>query len=180
MADLKRMSIRTSELQSAVIDEFRERGPRDEAERLLWHELLKSQRSLANNTAESDGTQSRADFITKFHIALKEGKESLQVLQALTHCERDRREQLGRLAKQCDEIVAILVASLKTAKTNEMGGTGESCDRNVPTANPAVSDPSSRSSVLRSPFFCSSVLRSSVLPFFVLPFFRSSVLRSRS
>jgi four helix bundle protein len=120
MADLKRMSVRTSELQCAVIDEFRRRGPKDEAERLLWHELLKSQRSLANNTAESDGTQSRADFITKFHIALKEGKESLQLLRALAHCEPDRHEQLGRLTITCDEIVAILVASLKTAKTNEI------------------------------------------------------------
>src|SRR5688572_12070391 len=113
MADLKKMSVRTSELQCGVINEFRRRGPQDEAERLLWHELLKSQRSLANNTAESDGSQSRADFIMKFHIALKEGRESLQLMRALTHCEPDRRDQLRQLTKECDEIVAILVASLK-------------------------------------------------------------------
>jgi len=120
VAGLKRMSVRASELQCAVIDEFRRRAPRDEAERLLWHELLKSQRSLANNTSESDGSQSRADFITKFHLALKEGKESLQLIRALTHCEPDRRDQLARLANACDEIVAILVVSLKTAKANEL------------------------------------------------------------
>ncbi len=93
--------------------------PQDGAEHGLWAELLKTQRSLANNSAESDGTQSRIDFIQKFHICLKEGRESLQLLRALIHAVPTRALELRALEKACDEIVAILVTSLKTAKANQ-------------------------------------------------------------
>ena len=119
MDQLKRMSVRTSELQCAVIDEFRRITPADIAERGLWEELLKSVRALANNSAESGGAQSRQDFIQKFHICLKESKECLQLLAALTHACPDRAIQLRKLWKASDEITAILVSSLKTAKANE-------------------------------------------------------------
>ena len=119
MSELKRMSIRTSELQCAVIDASRRLPPRDEAERMLWEELLKTHRSLANNSAESDGTQTRKDFISKFHICLKEGHEALQLLKALIHATPTRAKELQRLERMCNEIIAILIASLKTAKAND-------------------------------------------------------------
>jgi four helix bundle protein len=113
------MSIRTSELQCAVIDEFRQITPGDLAEHDLWRDLLKTVRALANNAAESGGTQSRQDFIQKFHICLKESKECLQILTALMHACPGRAIQLQKLWAACDEITAILVASLKTAKANQ-------------------------------------------------------------
>lgn len=116
---MKRMSERTHELQCAVIDEFRRVAVVDDAERILWRELLRAQTGLANNSAESDGTQSRRDFILKFHICLKEGRESLQLLRALMHACPHRRPKLELLFRRCDEIVSILVASLKTAKRND-------------------------------------------------------------
>jgi four helix bundle protein len=82
-------------------------------------ELLKTQRSLADNSAESNDTQSRKDFIQKFHICLKEGRESLQLLRALSHATPGRASELRELASACNEIVVILVASLKTAKANQ-------------------------------------------------------------
>jgi four helix bundle protein len=63
MSDLKRMRDRTYDLECAVIQEFRRRKPADDAESVLWHELLRAQTSLATNSAESDGAQSRKDFI---------------------------------------------------------------------------------------------------------------------
>ena len=120
MAELKRMSVRTSEFQRATIDEYRSHIPRDDAERILWHELLRTVTALANNSAESDGTQSGKDFIQKFQISLKEGRESLQLLRALTHACPTRKESLQTLTDACNEIVAILVASLRTAKANEL------------------------------------------------------------
>jgi hypothetical protein len=71
MSELKPMSERTLALQCAVIDAYRRVPPRDAAERGLWEELLKTHRALSDNSAESDGTQSRKDFIQKFHICLK-------------------------------------------------------------------------------------------------------------
>jgi four helix bundle protein len=118
MSNLKRMSQRTSELQCAVIDAYRHAPNSDAAEKGLWEELLKTVRGLADNSAESDGTQTRKDFIHKFHTCLKEGKEALQLLRALIHATPARSLELRRLENACDEIVAILVTSLKTAKAN--------------------------------------------------------------
>jgi four helix bundle protein len=143
MNSVKRMSTRTSELQRAIIDEFRRAPPADVAEYELWTDLLETSRALANNSGESDGAQSRRDFIQRFHICLKESRECMQQLTALIHACPARALQLRALWKACDEITAILVASLKTAKINAQR------DRR-------------RSQVRRSSFF---VLRSS---FFVL------------
>jgi four helix bundle protein len=85
----------------------------------LWEDLLKTSRALANNAGESAGTQSRQDFIQKFHICLKESKECLQILTALIHACPPRAVPLKRLLSACDEITAILVSSLKTAKSNQ-------------------------------------------------------------
>ena len=115
----KRMSVRASEWPCAVIDEFRKHQHPDIAERGLWEDLLKTSRSLANNAGESSGTQSRQDFIQKFHLCLKECKECLQLLTALMHAAPSRALELRQLWRSCDEIAAILVTSLKTAKANE-------------------------------------------------------------
>ena len=77
------MRDRTFEFGCAVIEEFRRVRPVDEAEAVLWSELLKTQKSLATNSAESDGAQSRRDFTLKFQIALKEARESFQLLRML-------------------------------------------------------------------------------------------------
>ena len=116
----RRMSERTSEFQRAVIDAYRRVPPVDDTEYELWRDLLKTSRSLANNGGESGGTSSRKDFIMKFHICLKESKECLQQLTALIHATPQRALELQQLRKACDEIAAILVASLKTAKANEV------------------------------------------------------------
>jgi four helix bundle protein len=116
MRELKPMRDRTFEFGSAVIAEFRRTRPADEAEQILWSELLKTQKSLATNTAESDGAQSRKDFALKFQIGLKEARECFQLLRLLGRICPDRRMQLAALLRQCDEVIAVLVASLKTTR----------------------------------------------------------------
>ena len=121
MAEPKRMSERALEVQCAAIDAFR-RGPvGDIVEQGLWAELLKTLRSISANSAESEGTSSRADFISKFHICLKETREALQLLRALKHTTPSRSAELTALYKSCSGIAAILVSSLKTAKAIRQG-----------------------------------------------------------
>jgi four helix bundle protein len=119
MTDLKPMRDRTFEFGCAVVEEFRRQEPFDEAEGILWSELLKTQKSLAANTAESQGGQTRKDFLSKFQIALKEAREAFQLLRLLKATSPNRSRQLDMLLRQCDEIIAILVASLKTGRRNE-------------------------------------------------------------
>jgi four helix bundle protein len=120
MDTLKPMSVRTFEFSAAVITEFRRIKPADEAEQILWTELLKTQKGLAANTAESRGAQSRRDLALKFQIALKEAREALQLLRLIRRISPHRHRELDRLVDQCDQIVAILVASLKTSKRNQV------------------------------------------------------------
>jgi four helix bundle protein len=118
MTEHKPTSERAFEFDCHLIDEFRLRPITDEAERIIWKELLKAGTSVGANTSESGGAQSDADFITKFQIALKEGKESLFWLRLLKHASPDRIVRIELLRRECDEIVSILVASLRTAKAN--------------------------------------------------------------
>ena len=118
MSDLKPMHDRTYEFGLAVIAEYRRTHPADEAEAILWSEVLKTQKSMATNTAESDGSDTRRDFAAKFQIALKESRECYQLLRMLAQITPRRRNELIALLRQCDEIIAILVTSLKTTKRN--------------------------------------------------------------
>jgi four helix bundle protein len=118
VAEQKKMSERAFEFNCRLVDEFRRRPATDEAERLIWRQLLKAGTSVGANTAEADGAQSICDFIAKFQIALKEGKESLYWLRLLNHASPDRTDRIERLRHECEELVSILVASLRTAKAN--------------------------------------------------------------
>jgi four helix bundle protein len=115
----KKTSERAFEFACRLIDEFRRRRPRDDVERLIWKELLKAGTSVGANTSESSGAQSDSDFIAKFQIALKEGKESLFWLRLLKHAQPDCSPQTDVLLRQSNEIVSILVVSLRTAKANK-------------------------------------------------------------
>jgi four helix bundle protein len=118
MAEQKRTSERAFEFDCHLIDEFRRRRAIDDVERLIWRELLKAGTSVGANTCEAGGAQSDGDFIAKFQIALKEGKESLFWLRLLTHASPNRADSIDVLRRECDEIVSILVTSLRTAKAN--------------------------------------------------------------
>jgi four helix bundle protein len=114
----KKTSERAFEFGCHLIDEFRRVRAADDAERLIWSELLKAGTSVGANTSESDGAQSSGDFIAKFQIALKEGKESIFWLRLLKHARPDRSLHVDVLRRECNDIVSILVASLRTAKAN--------------------------------------------------------------
>lgn len=113
------MRDRAFELQCGLIEEFRAAAPSDEAERVIWHQLLRALTSLSASSAESDGSHSRRDFIHKFQISLKEARESHQLLRLLHAARPDRSAALDAGLQRCDESIAILVASLKTAKRRE-------------------------------------------------------------
>ena len=82
-------------------------------------QLVRSSMAIGANTSEAKSAQSRADFISKFEIALKEAREAgywLEVVRQanLTSESKNLRELLG----ECGQLTAILVSSVKTAKQN--------------------------------------------------------------
>jgi four helix bundle protein len=60
--------------------------------------------------------RSKADFIAKLGIVLEEADESLYWLEILAEAQIVRAELLAPLMNEADELVAIFVTSLNTAK----------------------------------------------------------------
>lgn len=82
-------------------------------------QVLRSGTSIMANISESQFAQSRADFITKLHIALKEANETSTWLQLLYRSNVLTTEQFESIIHDCNEIIAMLVSSLKTSKRND-------------------------------------------------------------
>jgi four helix bundle protein len=87
------------------------------AEYILYRQLLKSGTAIGAMVREAEYAQSRADFVNKLSIALKEANETeywVDLLLATSCCE----ESVIDAAKQTlTEIIRMLVASIKTSKS---------------------------------------------------------------
>jgi len=82
------------------------------------NQLLRSGTSPALNYGEAQSAESRADFIHKVKIILKELRESFVCLKILKRKEYLPEDILLPILKEADELIAIFVRSHKTAKAN--------------------------------------------------------------
>ncbi|CAK8717630.1 CHP02436-containing protein [Candidatus Electronema halotolerans] len=82
----------------------------------LGRQLLRSGTSIGANIAEGEGAQSKADFLTKYSIAVKEAHESLYWLELIEEAELIESTQLDGLKQECNELTAILTAICKKLK----------------------------------------------------------------
>lgn len=78
-------------------------------------QLLRSATSIGANLNEATFGSSKADFISKLHIALKEASESLYWLELLKRV-KYKLDNIDKLIQDCNEIKALLVSSINTAK----------------------------------------------------------------
>lgn len=79
-----------------------------------------------SNYEEARGAESRADFIHKVGVANKEMREALYWLRLVQDAEVVvGGEQLAALVREADELVAILTASIKTARQRDVTSCGE-------------------------------------------------------
>ena len=93
--------------------------PKGFAANHLGKQLLRSGTSSALNYGESQAAESRADFIHKLKIALKELKESQICLKLLASQKYLPEEHLAPVLQETNELISILVASTNTAKRNQ-------------------------------------------------------------
>ena len=80
------------------------------------NQLLRSVSSIGANIHEAKYAQSRADFVNKLEIALKESSETEYWLELLFRKEKLSEEQYKHLRNQCGSIRRRLIASVTTAK----------------------------------------------------------------
>jgi four helix bundle protein len=88
------------------------------------NQLVRCSSSIGANVHEAKYAQSRADFISKMEIALKESSETGYWLELLYRKRKLTEQQYAVLKNQCGIIRRKLIASVTTAKANSINGNG--------------------------------------------------------
>jgi four helix bundle protein len=86
--------------------------------RLLAPQLLRSGTAPSAMLEEARAAESRADFISKVTIGLKEAREAHVRLRTCVECAFASSDEGARLVKEANEIVAILMSIARNAKRN--------------------------------------------------------------
>jgi four helix bundle protein len=87
-------------------------------------QILRSGTAAAPNYGEARGAESRADFVHKLKIALKELNETAIWLRILHGSVAEIPDLLTRLVAENTELCKILVSSIQTARRNAARGAG--------------------------------------------------------
>jgi four helix bundle protein len=82
---------------------------------VLSKQIIRSATSVGANYRAACGARSKPEFIAKLQIAREESDETLYWLEIFHEILDDY--DLKRLIKECDELTAILTASLKTSRS---------------------------------------------------------------
>ena len=98
---------------------FYEAFSKSKKDTTIAKQLLRSATSIGANINEAVYGNSKADFIAKLHISLKETGESIYWLNLLkrTHL---YEYDYDALLSQAEEIKRMLIASINTAKANRI------------------------------------------------------------
>ena len=89
---------------------------KDKHEYVLSKQLLRSGTSIGANVREAKYGQSRADFVAKMSIALKEVSETEYWLELLNKTKYLTDEQYKSINADCSEIAKILTSIVKNTK----------------------------------------------------------------
>lgn len=86
----------------------------------LANQIVRSGSSPAFQYAEACDAESRKDFIHKLKIGVKELRETLVCLEIIRRKSFINEENLKSTCDECNELISIMVSSIKTAKRNDL------------------------------------------------------------
>src|ERR1044072_8158318 len=87
--------------------------------RHIGSQLVRSGTSPAPNYEEGCAAESRADFVHKLNISLKELRESRTWIRLIIKTEMLPEHRLGELLDECNQLCNIIAQSILTAKENK-------------------------------------------------------------
>jgi len=93
----------------------------EKKEYVLSKQLLRSGTAIGALLGEAEFGQSKADFVSKLSIALKEANETAYWLLLLKDTDYLAPTQYDAVAPDCRALIAMLVATVKTAKSEQNG-----------------------------------------------------------
>ena len=85
----------------------------------MSRQVLRSGTSIGANLEEAMAGQSKADFVSKCNIALKEAREIHYWLRLFKENEVVPAERLSELTKESNELIAILTTIVKKSRASE-------------------------------------------------------------
>ena len=85
----------------------------------LINQIFRSGTAIGALVSEAAYAQSPADFISKLSIALKECNETLYWLNILKDTDYLNEQEFESISKDCEELLALLISSIKTTKQNK-------------------------------------------------------------
>ena len=88
----------------------------DKKEYVLSKQLLRAGTGIGANIAEAEQAQSKADFVSKMNIALKEAAETDYWLRLLQASDYLTETEFMSIYSDCRELERMLTAIVKTAK----------------------------------------------------------------
>jgi four helix bundle protein len=118
----KNRQSRAVELEERLIDfavrivRLSARLPRTAAGKHIAGQILRSGTSPAPNYGEARGAESRADFVHKLRIVLKELNETFIWLRIIERSKMLKRELLVDIIQENGDLCKIFTASLNTAR----------------------------------------------------------------
>ena len=88
----------------------------EQKEYTLTRQLLRCGTSIGANVAESQQAQSRADFISKLNIALKESYETDYWLRLMHETQYLSSDEFQSIIADCQELEKLLISIIKSLK----------------------------------------------------------------
>ena len=85
-------------------------------EYVMSKQIYRSGTSIGANIAESINAQSKADFVSKLSISLKEASESEFWIELLRDTDYITTEQAESMLADCQELLKLLMTIVKTSK----------------------------------------------------------------
>jgi four helix bundle protein len=86
--------------------------------RVLMSQILRAGTSVPANVEEAQAAQSKADFVSKMSIALKEARETHLRLRLLIPAKVISADELAPLIQEAEEIKRVIGAIIVSAKRN--------------------------------------------------------------
>jgi four helix bundle protein len=91
--------------------------PKTDEARILGKQLLRSGTSVAANYREASRARTDAELLAKLGIVEQELDESLLWMELLVDSQIVPAGRLAELQSECDELLRMTVASIKTLKS---------------------------------------------------------------
>ena len=91
----------------------------EQKEYILSKQIVRSGTSIGANVVESQQAQSRADFISKLSIALKEAAETNYWLRLLQATDYLSESEFSSILKDCREVEKMLTSIIKTSRESK-------------------------------------------------------------